>query len=48
MVKVTEQRLADQARAILRSKWFTTVELEEIKRKETSTETVMNKLGQLL
>ena len=32
MVKVTEQRLADQARTILKSKWFTTVELEEIKR----------------
>ena len=33
MVKVTEQRLADEARTILKSKWFTTVELEEIKRK---------------
>ena len=32
MVKVTEQRLADQARTILKSKWFTTVELEELKR----------------
>ena len=32
MVKVIEQRLADQARTILKSKWFTTVELEEIKR----------------
>ena len=32
MVKVTEQRLADQARTILKSKWFTAVELEEIKR----------------
>lgn len=32
MVKVTEQRLADQAHTILKSKWFTAVELEEIKR----------------
>ena len=32
MVKVTEQRLADHARTILKSKWFTTVELKEIKR----------------
>ena len=32
MVEVTEQRLADQARTILKSKWFTTVELEEIKK----------------
>ena len=32
MFKVTEQRLADQARTILKSNWFTTVELEEIKR----------------
>ena len=32
MVKVTEQRLANQACTILKSKWFRTVELEEIKR----------------
>ena len=32
IVKVTEQRLADQTRTILKSKWFTNVELEEIKR----------------
>ena len=32
MVKVTEQRLADQIRTILKSKWFTAVEREEIKR----------------
>ena len=32
MVKVTEQRLADQVCSILKSKWFTTVELEEVKR----------------
>ena len=32
MVKVTEQRLVDQAGTILKRKWFTTVELEEIKR----------------
>ena len=28
MVKVNEQRLADQARTILKSKWFTAVEME--------------------
>ena len=32
MLKVTEQRLADQVRTILKSNWLTTVELEEIKR----------------
>jgi len=32
MVRVTEQRFADQVRTILKSKWFTTVELEGIKR----------------
>ena len=32
MVRVTEQRFADQVRTILKSKWFTAVELEEIKR----------------
>ena len=32
MVRVTEQRFADQVRTILKSKWFTAVELEEIER----------------
>ena len=30
---VTEQRLCDQARAIRKNEWFTTVELEEIRRR---------------
>ena len=47
MVRVTEQRFADQVRTILKSKWFTAVELEEIKRK-SCIETVKNKMGQLL
>ena len=38
MFKVTEQRLADQARTILKSSWFTTAELEEIKRPGQLTE----------
>ena len=32
MIKVTEQRLAAQARTTLKTRWFTTVELEESKR----------------
>ena len=38
MFKVTEQRLVDQARTILKSSWFTTAELEEIKRPGQLTE----------
>ena len=33
MFNVSEQRLADQVRVILKSDWLTTVELEEIKRR---------------
>lgn len=32
MVKLTEQQLADQVCSILKSRWFTTVELQEVKR----------------
>ena len=35
---MTEQRLADQARTILKSKRLTTVELEEVKRNVDSDE----------
>ena len=31
--KITEQRLCDQARAIRKTEWFTSVELDEIRRR---------------
>ena len=31
--KITEQRLCDQARAITKTEWFTSVELDEIRRR---------------
>ena len=42
MFKVIEQRLADQTRAILKSNWLTTVELEEIKRNADGDEQRMS------
>ena len=32
---ITEQRLCDQARAIRKNEWFTSVELDEIRRRVT-------------
>ena len=37
--KITEQRLADQARGIRKNEWLTTVEVEEIKRRVLQEET---------
>ena len=34
--KITEQRLCDQARAIIKNEWFTSVELDEIRRRITT------------
>ena len=38
-LKVTEQRLCDQAQIIRKNGWLTQVELEEIKRRVTGNET---------
>ena len=43
MIKVTEQRLADQARTILKSERLTTVEVEEIKRNKHSNYNEQNR-----
>lgn len=39
MFNVSEKRLADQVRVVLRSGWLTTIELEEIKRMTDMQET---------
>ena len=36
--KVTEQRLCDQAKAIRKNEWFTSVELDEISRTMTTVD----------
>ena len=36
--KITEQRLCDQARAIRKNEWFTSVELDEIRRRITAVD----------
>ena len=42
--KITEQRLCDQARAIRKNEWFTSVELDQIRRRMTTVdEELMNK-----
>ena len=38
MFVLSEQRLCDQARAIRKNEWFTMVELEKIKRRETNAD----------
>ena len=42
MLKVTEERLAENARTILKSNWLTKVELEEIKRNADGEEQRMS------
>ena len=36
--KITEQRLCDQARAIRKNEWFTSVELDEVRRRMTTVD----------
>ena len=41
--KITEQRLCDQARAIRKNEWFTSVELDEIRRRMTTVDEELEK-----
>ena len=45
MFNVPEQSLGDQVRVILRSDWFTSIELEEIKRRMDIQETLLEEGG---
>ena len=43
--KITEQRLGDQARAIRKNEWFTSVELDEIRRRMTAIDEEIEEQG---
>ena len=46
MFNVSEKRLADQVRVVLRNGWLTTIELEEIKRMTDMQETNLIENGE--
>ena len=43
--KITEQRLCDQVRAIRKNEWFTSVELDEIRRRMTAVDEEIEEQG---
>ena len=43
--KITEQRLCDQAREITKNEWFTSVELDEIRRRMTAVDEEIEEQG---
>ena len=43
--KITEQRLCDQARVIRKNEWFTSVELDEIRRRMTAVDEEIEEQG---
>ena len=43
--KITKQRLCDQARAIRKNDWFTSVELDEIRRRMTAVHEKIEEQG---